>query len=122
MVAAYTDLKRHVICDAAKPHYCNEPASTLQPDDAPAPIPRDQFLTAKLWDVANSAPFGHRGDLDTIFAAIVAHGGEATKSEADFAALPDSDQAAIVAFLKTLMMPVIKDGNPNPQQAGSPTF
>jgi hypothetical protein len=122
MVAAYTDLKRHVICDAAKPHYCNEPASPLQPDDAPAPLPRDQFLTAKLWDVANSAPFGHRGDLDTIFAAIVAHGGEATKSEADFAALPDSDQAAIVAFLKTLMMPVIKDGNPNPQQAGSPTF
>ncbi len=122
MVFAYTDLKRHVICDANKPHYCNEPVSPLQPDDAPAPIPRDQFLTAKLWDVGNSAPFGHRGDLDTIFAAIVAHGGEATKSEADFAALPDSDQGAIVAFLKTLMMPVIKNGNPNPQQAGSPTF
>ena len=77
MVHAYTDLKRHVICDADHPHYCNEPAAPLQPDDSTSSIPNDQFLTAKLWDVGNSAPYGHRGDLDTIFAAIVAHGGEA---------------------------------------------
>ncbi len=121
MVRAYTDLKRHVICDVAKPHYCNEPDSPLQPDDSTATIPQDQFLTAKLWDVGNSAPYGHRGDLDTIFAAIVAHGGEATSSEAEFAALPDADQAAIVMFLKTLVMPIIAN-NPNPQQAGSPKF
>ncbi len=120
MVHAYTDLKRHVICDANKPHYCNEPASPLQPDDSAAPLPRDQFLSAKLWDVGNSAPFGHRGDLDTIYAAIVAHGGEATISEAQFEALPNSDQAAIVAFLKTLVMPIIKN-DPNPQQSGSPS-
>jgi Di-haem oxidoreductase, putative peroxidase len=122
MVRAYSDLKRHVICDANKPHYCNEPASPLQPADNTEPIPRDQFLTAKLWDVGNSAPFGHRGDLDTIFASIVAHGGEATASEANFEALPDSDQSAIVAFLKTLVMPIIKNKDPNPQQAGSPPF
>jgi hypothetical protein len=77
------------------------------------------FLSAKLWDVANSAPYGHRGDLDTIFAAIIAHGGEATSSEAEFAALPDTDQAAIVTFLKTLAMPIISN-NPNRQQPGSP--
>lgn len=121
VVRAYTDLKRHVICDANKPHYCNEPQSPLQPDDSTATIPQDQFLTAKLWDVGNSAPFGHRGDLDTIFAAIVAHGGEATSSEAEFAALPDADQTAIVMFLKTLVMPILAN-NPNPQQAGSPKF
>lgn len=119
MVRAYTDLKRHVICDVNKPHYCNEPDLPLQPDDSTATIPRDQFLSAKLWDVANSAPYGHRGDLDTIFAAIIAHGGEATSSEAEFAALPNADQAAIVAFLKTLAMPIISN-NPNPQQASSP--
>jgi hypothetical protein len=119
MVRAYTDLKRHVICDAAKLHYCNEPISPLQPDDSTAPIPRDEFLTAKLWDVGNSAPFGHRGDLDTIYAAIVAHGGEANSSEAQFEGLRNSDQAAIVAFLKRLVMPIIKN-DPNPQQAGSP--
>jgi len=119
MVHAYTDLKRHVICDQNKAHYCNEPASPLQPDDGMQALPQDQFLSSKLWDVGNSAPFGHRGDLDTIYAAIVAHGGEATSSEAQYEGLPASDQAAIVAFLKTLVMPIIK-GDPNPQ-TGSPS-
>jgi hypothetical protein len=119
MVQAYTDLKRHVICDASKTHYCNEPLSPLQVSDSLYPIRHDQFLTAKLWDVGNSAPWGHRGDLDTIYAAIVAHGGEATESEAQFEGLPASDQSAVVAFLKTLVMPLIEN-NPNPQEALSP--
>ncbi len=119
MVQAYTDLKRHVICDANKPHYCNEPVGNLQPSDTGVPVPEDQFLTAKLWDVGNSAPWGHRGDLDTIFEAIVNHGGEATASEGQYEALSASDQSAVVAFLKTLVMPQISN-NPNPQQAGTP--
>lgn len=106
-VAAFTDLKRHVICDIAKPHYCNEPASPLQATDSNIPIPQNQFLTAKLWDVGNSGPWGHRGDLDTIYAAITAHGGEATASESEFEALPNSDQLAVVTFLKTLQMPIL---------------
>jgi hypothetical protein len=122
MVQAYTDLKRHVICDLNKPLLCNEPLAPLQTTDTMVPVPRDQFLTAKLWDVGNSAPFGHRGDLDTIYAAIVAHGGEATASEAEFEALPNSDQAAVVVFLKSLMMPIINHKDPNPQMVGSPTF
>jgi len=119
MVQAYTDLKRHMICDAIKTHYCNEPLSPLQVSDSLYPIRHDQFLTAKLWDVGNSAPWGHRGDLDTIHAAILAHGGEATESEAEFEGLPASDQSAVVAFLKTLVMPLI-GSNPNPQDALSP--
>ncbi len=106
-VAAYTDLKRHVICDNNKPHYCNEPASPVQASDSNFPIPMDQFLTAKLWDTGNSGPWGHRGDLDTIYAAITAHGGEATTSESQFEALSNSDQLAIVTFLKTLQMPTL---------------
>ncbi len=119
MVQAYTDLKRHVICDAIKTHYCNEPSTLVQVSDSLYPIRHDQFLTAKLWDVGNSAPWGHRGDLDTIHAAILAHGGEATESEAEFEGLPASDQSAVVAFLKTLVMPLI-GSNPNPQDALSP--
>ena len=57
--------------------------------------------------------------LDTIYAAIVNHGGEASVAEAQYEALSASDQSAIVAFLKTLKMPLIKQ-NPNPQEAGSP--
>jgi hypothetical protein len=49
----------------------------------------------------------------------VAHGGEATESEAQFEGLPASDQSAVVAFLKTLVMSLI-ESNPNPQEALSP--
>jgi Di-haem oxidoreductase, putative peroxidase len=96
-----------VICDSNKPHYCNEPISPVQASDSNFSIPSDQFLTAKLWDVGNSSPFGHRGDLHTIFAAIVNHGGEAASSEAQFEALPNPDQLAIVSFLRTLQMPTL---------------
>jgi len=120
-VQAYTDLKRHVICDNNKPHYCNEPVSPVQASDSNVPIPHDQFLTAKLWDVGNSAPFGHRGDLDTIYAAIINHGGEALASEAQFEALPNPDQLAIVNFLKTLQMPILPiRRDPNVNMANSP--
>jgi hypothetical protein len=118
-VAAYTDLKRHVICDSNKPHYCNEPAAPLQASDSNYAIPSNQFLTAKLWDTGNSGPWGHRGDLDTIYAAITAHGGEATNSESQFEALSNSDQLAVVTFLKTLQMPILPPNqDPNVNMPG----
>ena len=120
-VAAFTDLKRHVICDSAKPHYCNEPASPVQASDSNFPIAMDQFLTAKLWDTGNSGPWGHRGDLDTIYAAITAHGGEATTSESQYEALSNSDQLAVVSFLKTLQMPILPaNQDPNVNMPNSP--
>jgi len=78
--------------------FCNEPVSPVQASDSNFAIPHDQFMTAKLWDACNSSPYGHRGDLDTIFAAIINHSGEATRAESQFEALPDPDQAAIVRF------------------------
>lgn len=118
-VPAYTDLKRHVICDGNKPQFCNEPVAPLQASDTLEAVPNDEFLTAKLWDVGNSAPWGHRGDLDTIYAAIVAHGGEAAAVEGNFEALPAGDQSAVVAFLKTLEMPTVTGDLP-PPRVGSP--
>ncbi|MGC2305239.1 hypothetical protein [Candidatus Binatus sp.] len=120
-VAAFTDLKRHVICDGSKPHYCNEPASPVQASDSNFAIPSDQFLTAKLWDTGNSGPWGHRGDLDTIYAAITAHGGEAADSVGQFESLSDSDQLAVVTFLKTLQMPILPMNlDPNVNMSNSP--
>jgi hypothetical protein len=54
--------------------------------------------------VGNSGPYGHRGDLTTITAAIMVHGGEARAVRDAFAALPTADQAAIISFLKTLQV------------------
>jgi len=97
IVRAYTDLKRHQICDANNPHYCNE--TKIQNG-----VPTDQFITRKLWDAGNSAPYGHRGDLTTIGDAILAHGGEATDIRNNFFNLSDTEKAEIVEFLKSLQM------------------
>jgi hypothetical protein len=135
LVNAYTDLKRHSICDPTRDydpetnHFCDDPPRTITPGtDGTGPgnqggpldrPPYHQFLTAKLWDTGNSAPWGHRNDLDTVYDAIVAHGGEATASKDMFDGLSDADQLAVVVFLKSLRMPVMDD-NPAPQEEGSP--
>jgi hypothetical protein len=94
-VAAFTDLKRHVISDREDPYFSNE---RLRQDF----VPTDQFLTAKLWDLGSSAPYGHRGDLTTISEAIIHHSGEAKTSRVRFLRLSDREKEAIVVFLKSL--------------------
>jgi len=103
VVRAYTDLKRHVICDALDPFFCNE--RVIQNG-----VPTNQFITRKLWDVGNTAPYGHRGDLTTITEAILHHAGEARPQRERFAALPKAQQDEIVEFLKQLQ--VLPNGAP----------
>ena len=113
-VAAYTDLKRHNLCDEpdaqdAIRYYCNEQLAQGRPDQNGRPG-TEYFLTRKLWDVGNSAPYGHRGDLSTIAEAVLMHGGEARAARDAFAALPTRRQRAIVDFLRTLQ--VLPEGSP----------
>lgn len=102
-VQAYTDLKRHVICDQVDPFFCNE--RLVQ-----SGVPTNQFITRKLWDVGNTAPYGHRGDLTTITEAILHHAGEARIPRERFAMLPKEFQNYIVEFLKQLQ--VLPNGSP----------
>ncbi|MCA1621472.1 MAG: hypothetical protein LC795_19795 [Acidobacteria bacterium] len=95
LVFAFSDLKRHKICDPDKPFFCNE---KLRQDN----VPTDQFLTAKLWDLALSAPYGHRGDCDTVSEVILNHGGEAAESRERFERLSDVEKKVLVRFLLTL--------------------
>lgn len=95
VVAAYTDLKRHDLCDSEVHHFCNE---HRKQDNVATGL----FLTAKLWDLALSAPYGHRGDLRTVSAAILAHGGEARSQRRAFMELTEDDKRAVVAFLLSL--------------------
>jgi hypothetical protein len=103
IVRAYTDLKRHEICDDQDPFFCNE--RLIQ-----SGVPLGQFLTRKLWDVGNTAPYGHRGDLTTIGDAILHHAGEARQQRERFAALSMGQQDEVVEFLKTLQ--VLPIGSP----------
>ena len=106
VVRAYTDLKRHNLCDApevadAIRFFCNEQLAQGRPEMDGRPG-QECFLTRKLWDVGNSAPYGHRGDLTTISEAILMHGGEGRASRDAFAALGETEQRSIVQFLKSL--------------------
>lgn len=108
IVRAYTDLKHHNLCDpegqpGAIRHFCNEQLDQGRQGHDGKPG-REYFLTRKLWDVGNSAPYGHRGDLTTITEAILYHGGEGRESRDAFESLPSHKQRAIVDFLKTLQV------------------
>lgn len=108
VVRAYTDLKRHNLCDpidAPDPirFYCNEKLAQDRPDQDGRPG-TEYFITRKLWDVGSSAPYGHRGDITTLTEAILYHGGEARRSRDNFNALPNLSKKDVIDFLKTLQV------------------
>ena len=108
IVRVYSDLKRHNMCDdPGIPNpvrtYCNERIAQGRPDHDGRPG-QEFFLTHRLWDVGNTAMYGHRGDLTTITDAILAHGGEARASRDAFVGLGSKRQASVVRFLKTLQI------------------
>jgi len=90
-------------CDELDPFFCNE--RVIQNG-----VPTNLFITRKLWDVGNTAPYGHRGDLTTITEAILHHAGEARPQRECFAALSNAQQNEIVEFLKQLQ--VLPNGAP----------
>ena len=63
------------------------------------------FTTARLWGVADTAPYLHDGRALTLGEAISQHGGEAQANADAFDALSDADRAALIAFLETLRAP-----------------
>ena len=107
-VRAYTDLKRHNLCDDKTLRdpirfYCNEKLAQDRPDQDGHPG-AEYFITRKLWDVGSSAPYGHRGDITTITKAILYHGGEGRRSRDNFDSLPTDDKREVVEFLKSLQV------------------
>lgn len=96
-VRAFTDLKRHRISDAERPHFGNE---TM----VEGLTSIDEFITRRLWAVGSTAPYGHRGDLTTLREAIHHHGGEARESRLEFEGLAKVDQDAIIEFLQSLQV------------------
>jgi len=67
-------------------------------------VERNEFMTAELWGVGSTAPYGHRGDLTTLADILTAHGGDARSSRDAWVALDDADKSDIIAFLKTLVI------------------
>ncbi len=98
LVPIFSDLKRHQIADDGDGFFANEVQSQ-------AFTPRDTFMTPGLWGVADTAPWGHRGDVTTLHEEIMHHAGEARTSRTAYAALSAEDQDNLIAYLMTLRTP-----------------
>lgn len=98
MVPLFSDLKRHSMTDRQVATLGNELLSQRF-------VERNVFQTSELWGIGSTAPYGHRGDLSTLDEVIRAHGGEGRESRDNYVALSGHEKSALIAFLKTLVIP-----------------
>lgn len=94
VVRMFSDLKRHDMGDALAEAFHGATGER-----------NSEFVTAKLWGVADTAPYLHDGRAMTLAEAIRLHGGEASASRDGFESLDVARQNEILAFLKTLRNP-----------------
>ncbi len=85
---------------------------------------RRRFLTAPLWGVGSTSPYGHDGRSVSLKSVILRHGGEAARSRDDFASLPPVLQDSLIAFLNSLILfpPDDTASNLNPGDRATPGF
>jgi len=93
-VPLFSDLKRHSLG--------TELAEDL---DLVAPQVNEEFITARLWGLASTAPYMHSGQATTIGEAIEMHGGEAGQVRENYRDLSNDDKRALHTFLQCLRLP-----------------
>ena len=64
-----------------------------------------QFITPRLWGIADTAPYLHDGRALTLTDAILLHGGEAQTVRDNFANLGNGQKVKVLSFLRTLRTP-----------------
>jgi hypothetical protein len=92
-VPLFSDLKRH--------HMGPRLAETFERGD----LAQEEFVTARLWGIADTAPYIHDGRATTLYQAIEYHGGEAQLMRDAFLGLPLASQDALIRFLLALRTP-----------------
>ena len=65
-------------------------------------VAREEYLTPRLWGVADSAPYLHDGRAPSFDYAIAGHDGEGAAARAAFQALPMEDKGALRVYLMSL--------------------
>ncbi|HUE30437.1 MAG TPA: di-heme oxidoredictase family protein, partial [Verrucomicrobiae bacterium] len=86
----FSDLKRH---DMGKANAARHVQRGVAPND---------YLTPRLWGVANSAPYLHDGRAPSFDYAIAGHDGEGAAARAAFVGLPQEAQGALRVYLMSL--------------------
>jgi Di-haem oxidoreductase, putative peroxidase len=81
-------------------------------------------MTAPLWGVGSTAPYGHDGRSINLSEVILRHGGEAQDERDTFAALLPPFREAVLAFLNSLILfpPDDTASNLNPGSSSTPGF
>ncbi len=97
LVKLFSDLKRHDMGP--------ELQESLAGTDDKA---NRSFITARLWGLADTAPYMHDGRATTITEAITVHGGAAEAAKQAFVSLSDDDKNALLVFLRTLRTPTLQ--------------
>ncbi len=95
IVRLFSDLKRHDMGPALAENLAGATAQQNR-----------EFITAKLWGVADTAPYLHDGRALTLNEAIMLHGGEAQVARDNYAGLSASQKNQLLAFLRTLRNPL----------------
>ncbi|WP_447971384.1 di-heme oxidoredictase family protein [Nitrospira sp. M1] len=93
-VKLYSDLKRHDMGPRLQ--------ETLH---EATDVENQLFITARLWGIADTAPYMHDGRATTLTEAIDWHGGEAVTARANYFALEQSEQEEVLTFLRSLHTP-----------------
>jgi CxxC motif-containing protein (DUF1111 family) len=68
-----------------------------------------EWRTAPLWGLRDSAPYLHDGRAETIDQAIRGHGGQAAAAAQRYAQLSPRERAQLDAFLLSLAAPEVAD-------------
>jgi CxxC motif-containing protein (DUF1111 family) len=90
-VWAFSDFKRHDL---------GEDNAALHPEEDG--VPAREYLTRRLWGVANASPYFYDGRSPSLEDAILRHGGEASAAREQYLALPVPHQADLRVFLMGL--------------------
>jgi CxxC motif-containing protein (DUF1111 family) len=89
-VFAYSDFLLHAV---ANPDRLNVPEADAEPNE---------FRTAPLWGVSQTAPYLHDGSAETLRDAILLHFGEAENAKQAFNAMSFDEQSKLIEFLLSL--------------------
>ena len=102
VVPLFADLKRHDMGPELAESFGEELAA--------------QFTTARLWGVADTAPYLHDGRALTLTEAITLHGGEAQEARDAFIHTLDAqEKETLLTFLRSLRTPHVDDVAPDLQ-------
>jgi hypothetical protein len=94
LVKLFSDLKRHDMG-----HRLQESLTSASAEE------NRTYITARLWGVADTAPYMHDGRATTLTEAIKWHGGDAEAARNKFIALSDSKKVDLLNYLRSLHTP-----------------